>query len=67
MKIAKKERSSKLRLTTRDGKNGTYLFIKDPGGSYHAFLEVETKAALKDCGSTGDGTTRQRGKRLLRF
>lgn len=67
MKIPRKEKGSKLNLRTVEGKNGTYLFFKDPAGSYHAFIEVETKAAIRDCGIKKKGTTRQLGKKLLAF
>ena len=40
-----------LDLATKKGSDGNYLFIKTQNGSYHAFLEVETKDALADCGA----------------
>ena len=41
-----------LQLASRKGNDGyNYLFIKAPHGSYHAFVEVETKEALADCGA----------------
>lgn len=67
MKISKKSIGFKLRLKTVDGGNGTYLFIKDPAGSYHAFIEVATKGALRDCGVKGKGNIRHLAGRLLGF
>ena len=60
-----------LKFQTIKGVNGdTYLFIKTPKGSYHAFVEVETKEALRECGINEDNkhyTTRQMAKKLLGF
>jgi len=67
MAISKKRKGFKMQLKTVDGSDGTYLFMKDPAGSYHAFIEVDTKKAIRDCGIAERGTTRQLGKQLLGF
>lgn len=64
--IARKARGPKLGFLTRDGSKGTYVFIKTPEGAYHALLEVETKAALRDCGAKGSGNTREIARRFLK-
>jgi len=66
-RISKKTHGNKLSMETRVSKNGTYLFVKDASGSYHALVEVDTKKALRDCGAEGKGTTRQLAKRFLGF
>lgn len=35
---------------SNDGKN-TFLVLKESGGAYHAFVEVEAKEAALNCGS----------------
>ena len=67
MALAKKTKGNKLTMATKQGSAGTYLFLKDASGSYHALIEVDTKKALRDCGAVGGGTTRQTGKRFLGF
>jgi len=63
-----KRRGYGLGMQTRIGKSGkTYLFIKALKGSFHALVEVETKAALRDCGikeNDAEYTTRTMGKKL---
>ncbi|MFH1698787.1 MAG: hypothetical protein ABH882_06995 [Candidatus Omnitrophota bacterium] len=67
MAISKKTKGFKMKLKTFEGGIGTYLFMKDPAGSYHAFVEVDTKKAIRDCGIKKKGTTRQLAKHLLDF
>lgn len=67
MKISKKRMGFRLQMKSVEGQNGSYLFIKNPAGSYHAFIEVATKDAIRDCGIKERGTTRQLGKKLLGF
>ena len=59
MKISKKRKGYGLQIVTMEGSKGKYLFFKTPNGSYHAFLEVAAKDAIRDCGATGRGNTRQ--------
>ncbi len=54
-------------MITIEGKNGKYLFLKTPNGSYHAFLEVAAKEAIRDCDAKGEGNTRMLCKKLLEF
>jgi hypothetical protein len=67
--IQKKKKGFGLRIGTVEGKNGVqYLFFKTPQGAYHAFQEVPTNNALKECGSPPEeGNVRQRARRLLGF
>ena len=67
MKTIKKRRGCGLKLTTRTGKNGNYLFIKTPNGSYHAFLEIAAKEAARECNAIGAGNSRQLCKQICRF
>lgn len=60
-----KRRGSGFVIKTDVGKSGnSYLFFKTPQGSYHAFVEVATKEAAKDCGAT-PGNTRKMCKQVL--
>ena len=55
-----------LTFKSAKGKKQTsYLFIKDPAGSYHAFMEVAALNALRDCGAKTAGNTRQTAKKFL--
>ena len=67
MKVTKKRAGYGLQMKTVEGRNGKYLFLKTPNGSYHAFLEVAAKEAIRDCGATGEGNTRKLCKMLLEF
>jgi len=66
-RIVKKRAGFELQIKTLKGKNGNYLYIKTPTGGYHAFLEVATKEAARDCGATGEGNTRQLCKQICGF
>jgi hypothetical protein len=67
MKISKKRNGFNLKMATKAGNKGEYLFMKTHDGAYHAFLEVATKDAVKDCGAQGNGNTRQLCRHLLEF
>ena len=54
-KLKLKRRGTGLRIETHKGTFGTYLLLQK-GQSVHAFLEVEAKAAARDCGAEGPGT-----------
>jgi len=67
MNVKPKIRGFKLQMVTRKGKSGArYLFFKAPNGSYHAFVEVETKSAARDCGATSDNA-RQMCRQICGF
>ena len=53
-----------LEIKTFRGTRGTYVVFKLPDGAFHAFLETESKAAARDCGSTVDANTRAHWKEL---
>ena len=55
MTLKKKTKGPTLQMVTQTGTSGTYLFLKDPSGSYHALVEVNTKDALRDCGAEVGG------------
>ena len=59
MALKRKRRGSGLEIKTFDGKDGTYLVMKSPSGSYHAFVEIEAKAAAVSCGSNRKSGTPQ--------
>ena len=63
-KVVKKRAGFELQLKTLKGERGNYLFIKTPRGGYHAFLEIATKEAARDCGASGKGNTRQLCKEI---
>lgn len=66
----KKRRGFGLQMATREGKDEIqYLFFKTPQGSYHAFKEIATKDALRECGAKDvkDKNTRQIAKKFLGF
>jgi hypothetical protein len=43
--------------TFKGGESGkTYVVFRTAGGSYHAFVETEAKAAARDCGGDGQNT-----------
>lgn len=44
-------------FTSKDGKS--YFVFRTPNGSFHAFIEVEAKQAVRECGAKREGTTRQ--------
>ena len=46
------------------GDGNSYLVFRTQEGAYHTFVEVEAKQAAKECGSTTEGSTRQRWDRL---
>jgi hypothetical protein len=50
-KITRKRSDLFLKVTTKKGGNGTYIFFLARGGDYHAFLEVAAKVAARDCGA----------------
>lgn len=68
MAIKKKRKGYGLGIQTKTGKDGyKYLFMTTPSGSHHAFVEVETKEAIRQCGVIEDDshyTTRTMGKKL---
>ena len=69
-KMSKKRKGFGLKMATLQGKDGIqYLFFKTPKGSYHAFKEIATKVALRDCGTKDekDENVRQMAKKLLGF
>ena len=47
-----------------DGKRN-FLFIKDPKGGYHAFVEVAAQNALIECGAKRGSNTRQTARQFL--
>jgi len=63
MGIRKKRRGLALEVKTIKGKDGTYLFFR-LGNSYHTFVEVEAKAAARDCGATKEGNTQEMCKEV---
>jgi len=66
-KPAKKRSGFELQMATKNGSQGTSLFLKTPHGAYHAFLEVAAKDAARDCGVLEEGNTRTMCKNLLGF
>jgi len=64
MQVSKKRSGFGLEVKTIEGKNGTYLFFRTKGGSYHTFLEVAAKDAARDCGAATEGNTRQMCKEV---
>jgi len=50
-------------IQTFQGESGrTYIVFRSfgiYGVNYHAFIEVDTAAAARDCGARGDGTATQ--------
>lgn len=63
--IKGKRQGMGLEIKTIRGTRGTYVVFKLPDGAFHVFVETESKAAAKDCGSTmGDANTRKHWKQV---
>lgn len=55
--IRSKRKGHGLEIKTIKGRSGrSYLVLKAPGAGFHVFVEVEAKAAAKDCGGKGRNT-----------
>lgn len=66
-KVIRKRTGFGLRVISLRGRKGNYIFMKALNGGYHAFLEVATKDAARDCGARGGGNTRQLSKQVCGF
>lgn len=65
-RVGKKRRGFSFRIVTREDREGIqYLYFKTPQGSYHAFQEIPTKNALRNCGAKEGKNTRQMAKEFL--
>jgi hypothetical protein len=49
--VTPKMRRNALEMRTFPGTKGNYLVFRTGDGAFHAFLEVQAKAAALDCGS----------------
>lgn len=62
---APKRRSYGLEIKTARGKTGiSYVVFKTYNGTFHAFMEVDAKAAANDCGGPRSGNTQARWNTL---
>lgn len=60
MELKGKRGSVGLEIKSFKGRSGNqYVVLRTPKGSYHVLVEVEAKAAARDCGVKINGTTRQ--------
>ena len=60
-----KRRGLELGIRSFKGDDGyTYIVFKTPKGSYHAFKELEAKAAAKACGAKCEGVDKPNTRQL---